>query len=259
MFQFFVVIFVFLLSMGNSASAWGQPGVDAITSLKRIEAKTHFNISYDDYSEELATTKSKVNLFLEGPDGKNKFELAEAMKKALDHYDFAILVWMRAKKRKDMGLELSQVKLSNKWRPIKKRKEEKEIKELQEEERLMSIGKSPYYLDNGKDSDILEMISARYLNGLIIIQQRTHVDELLPIIWRQASNEVKNATTAFYKQPRDVKKTVLDEEIKENGLVEESGQVTEESPVPRLRKSRRKATKPPLGWSPPVVTKTGGK
>ena len=66
-------------------------------------------------------------------------------------------------------------------------------------------------------------IFTRYLNKYIITEQKTYIDELLPIIWHQASNEVKNANTAFNKQPRDVKKRVLDEEIEENGLIEESG------------------------------------
>jgi hypothetical protein len=239
MMQFFLVIFVLLFSVGNPASAWGQPGKDAIRSLKKLEAKTQFGISYDDYSEELASTKSEVNLFLAGPDAKNQFKLAGAMKKALEHYDFAMLVWERAKKRKDMDSELSKKERSHKWWPIKKVTGKKESREeQQEEEKLKSAGKSLYYLDKTKDFDILLTISARYLNTSKITKEKTYVDDLLPIIWRRASNEVNIATTAFYHKPRVAQETVIEVEPPDEDLP------AEESPARRPRRHRPTATKP---------------
>ncbi len=256
MIQFFVVIFCFFLSLGNSANAFGQPEMDTIKSLKILEAKTKIGASYDDYSfddylEGLANTKAEVNLFMESPEANNKSELTESMKKAMEHYDFAKLVWERAKKRKEMELELFQMKLSIKKGPFKKRKARKEsLNKLREETRLRTMGKSIYYLDKIKDIDILQRISTRYSNSFIITKQETHIDELLPIIWRQASHEVKNATTAFHKQTQNVKET--DPDIK----IEEINLVTEDSPVilpKKTKRTKRKAIKPPP--APPALEK----
>jgi hypothetical protein len=249
--QFLVIICILLFSVGSPANAWGQPGKDAISSLKRLSARTQFGISYDDYSKELASTKSQVNLFLEGHDAKNQFKLAEAMMKALEHYDFAMLVSERAKKRKDMESELLQMKRSNEWWPIKmikgKKESREEREERQEEEKLKSMGKSLYYLDKTKDNDLLLTISAIYLNKSNISKQKTYVDEILPIIWHRASNQVKNATTYFLKQPRTVKETVLDEEPIDTDIT------TEDSPHRlRRRRSRPQASKPPPAPPTPV-------
>jgi hypothetical protein len=242
--------------LGNPANAFEHPEMDPIKSLKILEAKTQNGASYDDYSfvyylKELANTKSEVKFFMESSDAKNKFKLTEAMKKAIEHFDFAKLVWERAKKRKEMESELFQMNLSIKSGPFKKRKARKEnLKKLQEEERLRSMGKSIYYLDKIKDFDILQRISTKYLNNSIITKQETHIDELLPIIWRQASIEVKNATTAFHKQTQNVKETDLDNKIEENS------RVTEDSPViltKQTKRTKRKAIKPPP--APPALEK----
>ncbi len=247
MIYFFAVIFCFFLSLGNSANAFGQPEMNAIKSLKILEAKTKIgawygDYSYDDYSEELANTKSEVKLFMESHDAKN-IKLTEAMKKAMGHYDFAKLVWERAKKRKEMESELFRIKYSIKRGPFKKRKVRKEsLEKLHEETRLRSMGKSIYYLDKIKDIDILQRFSIRYLNKYIITKQETHIDELLPIIWRQASNEIKNATNAFHKQTQNMKEIDPDNKIEGNSLV------TEDSPVILTKKTKRtkhKTIKPP--------------
>jgi len=245
-------IIVFILLMGNSANAWQQTGKDAITSLKKLEAKTQMDVSYDDYLEQLATTKSKVNFFLESPEAKNKIKLAEAMKKALYHFDFAMLIWMRAKQRIDMESELSQTKHPDGWWPIKLIKGKKDtLEERQKLDRARSIGKSSYYLDKRNDFDILQRISSIYLNKSIITEEKYHINQLLPIMWRQASNEVKNATNAFYKKAEEVKEASSDKEIEGSGLIEEIYQVTEDTPVTQPKKSPRKVKSKPTK-SPPA-------
>jgi hypothetical protein len=249
MIPFFAVILVLFLSLGISANALGQPDLDAIKSLKMIEAKAKVGASYDDYTEELATTKYKVNLFIQSTNAKNELKLTEAIKKAMEHYDFAKLVWERAKNRKEMESELYRIKTSLEWNPIKKRKAKIESrKELQEDEKLRSMGKSTYYLDKTKDSDILQRVSALYLNKFFITKQETYIDEILPIIWGQASNEIKNATSAFQKQSQALKEADSENKLEENSLV------TEDSPVRiprRWRRTRSKAIQPPP--APPAL------
>lgn len=250
MMQFLGVMFVFL-SLGYAANAWAQSDMNAIKSLKFLEAQTKLGPSYDDYSKELAHTKSTVNFFKQSPDAKNKVKLTEAIKRALDHYEFAKLVWERAKKRSEMESELARMNPPLEGNPIKKRKARMEsLKKLQEAERLRSMGKSAYYLDKIKDSDILQKISARYLNNFMITKQKTFVNEILPIIWRQASYEVKNAATAVRKEIQTVKETDSDDNLEEDILF------TEDRPAPqptRARRIMRKAVKPPA--APPEPTK----
>jgi hypothetical protein len=250
MIHFLPVILVLVLSLGISAKALGQSEMDAIQSLKRIEARAKVGASYDDYIKELTTTKSRVNLFMQSPKAKNELKLTEAMKRAMEYYEFGKLVWERAKKRKESDQELYQKKYNSTWNPIKKRKARKEyFEDLQEEDRLRLMGKSIYYLDKTKDSDILQSISARYLNKFIITKEEIYIDELLPIIWRQASNEVKNATAAFHKQTQAVKEADPKDQIDENNLLAEDSPVTR--PKRWWRRSRREVMKPP--HAPPAV------
>ena len=250
MIQFFAVIFIFFLSWGISANAWGQPQVDAMESLKMMAVKAQMSTSYNHYAAELTTTKAKVDLFLKSPEAQNKGKLAEAMKKALGHYEFARLVWQRAKIRQETESGLSKIKHYAGWNPIKKRKEKKEsLKEKkEEEERLRLLGKSVYYLDKVKDSDILQSMSARYLDKFIITKEEIHVDELLPIIWKQASHEVKNAAAVFQKQTQIAKETDGED------IIEESSLIADYSPVRRPRRRRqprkREASQPPVAPLP---------
>jgi hypothetical protein len=230
--------------LGISANAWGQPEMAALDSLKMLAIKAQEGASYNNYAQELATTKSKVKLFLKSPDAKNEMKLAQAMRKALEHYDFAMLVWQRARKRKELESESSRMNHYAGWNLIKKRKERKEsLQEKEEEARLKSMGKSTYYLDKVKDSDILQTMSARYLNKFIITKDETPVDELLPVIWQRASHEVQNAAAAFQKQIQTVKKADVVNITEGDSLVTEIGPDTR----PRRRRyhKRREVIEPP--------------
>lgn len=231
--QLFAVILIFFLSLVISANALEQPDINAIKSLKKMETKAQMGASYNDYTNELADTKSKVDIFMQSPEAKNELNLVGAMKKAIEHYDFAKLVWERARNRKKMESESYPEKYARIWNPIKKRKARIEsLKELEEDNRLRLMGKSTYYLDKVKDSDILQSMSARYLNKFIITKDEIYIDELLPIIWQRASNEFNNAAVAFHKQNQAVEETNV-ENIIENSLV------TENMPVHRPRRWRK--------------------
>ena len=162
----------------------------------------------------------------------------------MGHYEFALLVWRRAKNRQEIESELSKMKQYAGWNLIKRRKEKKEsLKEQEEEERLRLMGKSTYHLDRVKDSDILQSMSAKYLNNFIITKKEISIDELLPIIWKQAYYEVKNAAAAFQEQTQMAKETDREDIIQEISLVAENSPVSR--PRRRRQPRRREAIKPP--------------
>jgi hypothetical protein len=79
--------------------ASGESTVKAYMALKKLEAKCETGISYKDYGPVLGDTKFEVNMFLESSAAKENPELTNSIKVAMDHYEFAMLVWNEMIKR----------------------------------------------------------------------------------------------------------------------------------------------------------------
>jgi hypothetical protein len=72
---------------------FGESAKEAVRALKKIEAKIQAGISYKDYAPALGDAQFEVNMFLEGPEAKQKPDLANSVRKALEHYKMAGSVW----------------------------------------------------------------------------------------------------------------------------------------------------------------------
>lgn len=85
---FVVTLFV----MCGTASA-ADKAQEALTALKKIQAKTETGISFKDYSTALGDAKFYVNEYLDSADVKRIPEAGDAVKKAMLHYETAKIVW----------------------------------------------------------------------------------------------------------------------------------------------------------------------
>jgi hypothetical protein len=66
---------------------------EAVTELRKLEAKVQVGISYRDYGPALGDAQFAVNQFLESPEAKKRPEMANAINTTLDYFKMAAVVW----------------------------------------------------------------------------------------------------------------------------------------------------------------------
>lgn len=86
-----VVAFLVVGLMGEAVCA--QSANDAYRALKRIQSGVQTGIFYRDYLNVVADARTKVELYLESPESKERPEIAQAISQILGHYDNAAKVW----------------------------------------------------------------------------------------------------------------------------------------------------------------------
>jgi len=59
---------------------------EAVSALKKVEARLQVGISYQDYTKLLGETLHQVNLFLESPESTQKPELAQSIRNVFSYY-----------------------------------------------------------------------------------------------------------------------------------------------------------------------------
>ncbi len=157
-----LIFWVFLILISNIAHA--QSAKEAIMGLKKLEARCQSGISYRDYSNAVADAKFPVNLFLESSTSKNNKELSTSISKAMLHYEMAGAFW------------------NNKfsiWEYSVSKDSEEEIIKIYPE----------------ADKDAQNNGARMNYNG----HNHMVVDFLLPVVWREASKELDNATKLYAK------------------------------------------------------------
>jgi hypothetical protein len=157
----------------KTASILGESAREALRALKKLEARCQAGISYQDYGPALGEAKFEVNLFLESSEAKKRVKLAESIDKVMGHYDTAGTVWKRKfSESSDSSRGLGGIILLK-----------------------YDFGQSLLKLYPNANKDYKE-------GGALLtvqISKRsptiTHIsiDSLLPIIWREASNELTRA------------------------------------------------------------------
>lgn len=159
----------------KAASTLGESGKEAVRGLKKLQARCKAGISYKDYGVALGEAKFEVNLFLESQDAKKRGKLAESIDKIMEHYEFAGTVW-RHKFSGGRGVTETISLKSDFGQSILK-----------------------FYPNANKDFKEGGALATfeGYSSSSLQIPERTDIfiDALLPVIWKEASDELKRATS----------------------------------------------------------------
>jgi hypothetical protein len=159
-----ITIFLTCCLLALPEGAFAQSAKEAVMALKKLEARVQAGISYRDYGPALGEAKFPINLFMESADAKNHPELTEAFNKTMKHYEYAGSLW---------NLKVSNI-------PI------------------------PFFV---VESDIGKEVKNKYpqapskMPGHSKFDKETYyVSELLPFIWAEASNELKQASSLLVQE-----------------------------------------------------------
>jgi hypothetical protein len=99
-----IIVVSFLILLFIVPAAHGQSARDAVKALKRIEARADMGISYNEYVLAVADARVEVQMYLESHEAKQKAELTDRIKKILGHYETAREVWKnKVSRTQDLG------------------------------------------------------------------------------------------------------------------------------------------------------------
>ncbi len=163
--KLFIITMVIVLTFAT-VTAFAQSAKEAILGLKKLQARCQSGISYQEYGNAVADAMFPVNLFKESEAAKESPELADSVRKVMFHYVYANEIW--------------QYKFSS---------------------------RSPTTLI-GVDTEIGRDIEGLYpraskIPGFIVGGPYYKIDQLLPVIWAEASEELDNATKLYAKAEKD--------------------------------------------------------
>ncbi len=158
-----VLLFVFALS----TNAFAQSAKEAVYALKKLQVQVQTGISYREYSPAVAEAKFPVKLYLESPEAQNTPQLSEALKNAVNHYDFANTVW---------GYKFSGQHVH-------------------------------YFIYDSPDKDFFNEIVSNYPDMPISQEgglfgpgrAKIDIDDAISLMWKKASLEIKNASDLLAK------------------------------------------------------------
>lgn len=179
-----------LISLLFPLNAGAQSAKEAFMALKKLEARIQIGITHQDYVRELGEAKFPVNLYLEGPEAKNDLELALLIGTIMYHYIQSEFVFKE--------------NLRGPFRFIDKGAYSKEDKAKQKIYRDL-IERYPQFnkfIEEGGaiTTDLREPVDeAKDINNLKF-GRVLQLDYLLPLIWKQASDDLKKAQILLSKE-----------------------------------------------------------
>ena len=137
-----------------------QSAKEAFGTLEKLEASCQVKgMSYQDYRSGLGDARFEVNLYLKSPQAAENNEITDSIRKVMSHYDFANKVWFA-----DIRMKAMRSYLGPKGEPGQE-----------------ALGRYPMASKNYKEGGAL---SGPRENVIL-------VEYLLPIIWNEASEELK--------------------------------------------------------------------
>ena len=174
------VLFLLVGLMLMSGVAYGQSARESIKSLKRIEARADMGIHYNEYVLAVADARVEVQMFLESSEAKQKQSLTALIKKILEHYETVREVWkMKVSKTEDLGTVFGHlIRL-------------KDDPEGAFGHRLL---KQYPAANRTVDSKGALMVRSNKIEGCDEIL----VDNLIHIIWEEASKDLRQATRMLF-------------------------------------------------------------
>jgi hypothetical protein len=99
-----IILISLLIPFFIAPLAYGQSARDAVKALKRIEARADMGISYSEYVLAVADARVEVQMYLESHEAKQKAEMTGLIKKILGHYETVREVWKnKVSRTQDLG------------------------------------------------------------------------------------------------------------------------------------------------------------
>ena len=161
-----------------SESKLGQSAKEAISALKRLEARVEVGISYRDYGPALGDALFGVNQFLQSPEARKNPKLAEVITKVMTHFRMAGRVW---------NWSISSGSSGYKYLPV---------------------GKAKFYGSRSEEEELnklLKDILAKYPNVTEVALTGSmeygslSIEKVVGFIWKEASEELKQADIFLQK------------------------------------------------------------
>lgn len=161
-------------------ASYAQSAREAVKALKRVEARVDMGISYNEYLLAVADARVEVQMYLESQEARQKVELTNLIKKILDHYETAREVWRnKVSRTQDIGTVFGHLICLN---------DDPEgalgrrlLKRYPKADRPVDHGGALTNSDHKKDRC-----------------QEVLVDNLIHIIWQEASGDLLKATRMLF-------------------------------------------------------------
>ncbi|MBP8980991.1 MAG: hypothetical protein KBG09_07105 [Syntrophobacterales bacterium] len=176
-----VPVVALMLFFATSMPAAAQTSLEAVKALMKLEGRIETGLNFKEYSLSLADAKVETTLFLESREAKQRPELADQVRKILDHYDTARQIWkLKVTKIEDFGTAFGHLISLQKG-------EEGDLGRL-------LLKKYPQANKPADKGGALTMgaYGSRGANEIL-------VDHMISIIWKEASQDLKEAIRMVVK------------------------------------------------------------
>ena len=186
-----------------SLPVYAQSAKEAVMALKKMEARVQSGIAYRDYSPALGETKFSVNVYLEDPEAKKDPELTSLIKRVMVHYEQAGFVFKESLSGPYRYLDHTSSVLSK----------ETQLREISEQQIYKSLveqyPEANKFIEDGGAVDRDKSGQGKDINNLKY-GRVLDLDRLLPIIFKRASEDLKNASTLLSKANANVEENQND-------------------------------------------------
>jgi hypothetical protein len=169
-----------LLLFFTAPAADAQSARDAVKQLKRIEARVDMGINYNEYVLAVADARVEVQMYLESHEAQQKAALTAIIKKILEHYETSREVWkIKVSKTQDLGTVFGHL-----------------ICLRDDPEGALGRRLLKQYPQADKPVDHGGALTTRAFkkNGC----DEVLVDNLIHIIWQEASRDLQQATKMLF-------------------------------------------------------------
>lgn len=165
-----LIVLAMVIGLLISNICYAQSAKEAVRALQKLQVRTEVGISYRDYAPAVGDALLEVKLFLNSPEAKEKPELAVAISKVMQHYTYAGGWWQI--KFAYMRLYGANTELGN-------------TISINEGASREALNKYPHL------RNVIKTI------GLINRREVLWIDDILPIIWGAAKEDLDLAMNLF--------------------------------------------------------------
>lgn len=180
-----------------SLPVYAQSAKEAVMALKKMEARVQSGIAYRDYSPALGETKFSVNVYLEGPEAKKNPELTSLIERVMAHYEKAGFVFKESLSGPYRYLDHTSSVLSK----------ESQLREISEQQIYKSLieqyPEANKFIEDGGALDRDKSDKGKDINNLKY-GRILDLDHLLPMIFKRASEDLRDASTLLSKANANV-------------------------------------------------------
>ena len=190
--KYLIICFIFCMLTMPSLPVYAQSAKEAIMALKKMEARVQSGISYRDYSPALGETKFSVNVYLEDPEANKNPEITSLIKRVMVHYEQAGFVFKESLSGPYRYLDHTSSVLSK----------ESQLREISEQQIYKGLieqyPEANMFIEDGGALDRDKSDKGKDINNLKY-GRILDLNHLLPMIFKRASDDLKNASTLLSK------------------------------------------------------------